>query len=111
MSFSVTNFEKELTVKRYPKGKFAAAIGKHPSYISEILAGTRVPDDKYARRIECVCTYLTSVEVAGQGFVFDRDGITLLKQKIREMEKSIVRSNRPTNADAPAVEESASCAN
>ena len=51
MSFSVTNFEKELTVKRYPKGKFAAAIGKHPSYISEILAGTRVPDDKYARRI------------------------------------------------------------
>ena len=36
-----------------------------------------------------------------QGFVFDRDGITLLKQKIREMEKSIVRSNRPQTPMRP----------
>jgi len=105
MSFLVDAFERVMLRQRYPKSKIAAAIEKPPSYISGVLAGTRVPDDKTARRINFLLTYLATVEVAGQGFVFDRAGVALLRRKIREMESSAVKSER--SANSAAVEESA----
>jgi transcriptional regulator with XRE-family HTH domain len=108
MSFSPSGFGKKLRVKRLQKGPFAIAIGVPPSYISQYLNGLRVPTDEISRRIEFVFTFIYSQEMTGEGFALDRAGVRLLQKRIKGMERSIVRSNRPANNDAPA-EENAPC--
>jgi hypothetical protein len=85
MSFSPTEFRKELAELRLPKGRFARAINVNATYVSEYLSGLRVPTDEVTRRILFVFTFIREHQMTGAGFALDAAGIRLLQKKIKDM--------------------------
>lgn len=79
--------------------------------VSNYLAGVKRTPDDVVRKILFIYSFVRAENMRCGSFRFDRAGVKLLQKQIRALESSIVKSTRPVNNDAPAVEENASCAN
>jgi len=92
MSFSVSEFTKELKELRISKQNIALAADISPSCVSRYLSGLKRPPDRIIRRFNLVFGLIRSMGA----FSFSRKNIRWLHYRIAEMEASVVESSRPS---------------
>jgi hypothetical protein len=91
----------------------ASVIGVNPSYVSQYLGGVRPLTDDVVRKMRAVFVMVRAEHMRTGGFALDVKGMNLLRKRLAEMEKSIVRrpARKQPAAAEPVNKEAKACAN
>jgi hypothetical protein len=102
MKFSAKDakdLETEFEETKVPRIYMANLVGVNQAYITQYISGVRQPTDDVIRKMRAVFTMIRAEHMRTGGFALDAKGMSLLRKRLAEMERSIVRSARPTNDD------------
>jgi hypothetical protein len=101
------DLEREFEETRFPQSHLANLIGVSNSYMSGFRSGLRRPTEDNVRQMYCVFGIVRESYRTTAGFRLDQKSMAMLRKRLAEMKKSIVRRperNKPA-ADDDAEEE------
>jgi hypothetical protein len=97
------DLEREFEETRFPQSHMANLIGVSNAYMSGFLSGLRQPTDENVRGMYCIFGIVRESYRTTAGFKLDQKSMAMLRKRLAEMKKSIVRRpgrNKPADDDA-----------
>jgi transcriptional regulator with XRE-family HTH domain len=99
--------KEEFEETRFPQSHMASVIGVAIPLISQYLSGLREPPDDVIRRMYAVFQMIRTEHMRTGGFKLSKENLKMLRRRLDEMERSIVR--RPGRKEPDADEEGRKC--